>query len=459
MTRHPRALISAGIVSVAIAAAGVVAAAGSARATAVKRYPYTLVDTGTFGGPSSFLDLPGVPVTSQGTLLGQADVSTRDSDYPDCQPPGGCADRYIQQAFTSQNGRLADLGALPGQNSSAIFEQNSGGVGVGFSEDGLTDPFTKTAASVAVMFENGKVVNLGALPGGYESAALSIDNAGQVAGFSSNGIRDRYACSLLRDTPPLFASTAPCGWSTQVRAVLWRHGVISDLGTLGGPDATVSAQNDQGEIAGQSYTSNRPSATTSVPPQAPFLWKNGHMISLGTLGGQSGQANWVNDSGEVVGNSDLRGDRAYNAFLWNGQRMIDLTPHAAKASANWITDQGDVAGYTCATLASGCTAFLWHHGKLTDLASVGGVYPTSVNDLDQVVGAKLNANFEPSIAILWANGRAYNLNLLVAPSSLRMISAEYIDDHGEIVGDGTLPNGDQRAFLLTRNPTVPLPNR
>jgi probable HAF family extracellular repeat protein len=429
-------------------------------------YPYTLVELGTLGGPSSFIPgqfdnrwgEPGVPLSSQGTALGQADLSTRDSDYPHCPPPDGCSDGYIQHAVAWQDGELTDLGALPGQNSSAIFQQNANGVGVGASEDGLTDPFTKTAASAAVMFENGRVTELGALPGGYESAAQNINDQGQVAGLSSNSVRDQYACSILGQTPP-------CGWTTEVRAVVWRNGVISDLGTLGGPDALEVAQNDQGEIAGESYTSDQPSATTSVPTLAPFLWKNGHMINLGTLGGTSGQANWLNDRGEVVGQSNLRGDGTlnYNAFLWNGRRMIDLTPGTERGSATWINDQGDVTGYTCgATLDSPCTGFLWRQGKLTILpatgAGFGGADPTSMNDRDQVVGYELRTNETPVIAALWVNGHPYNLNKLIAPTSLRLTSANYINNQGEIVGYGTLPNGEQRMFLLTRNPAVPLPN-
>jgi probable HAF family extracellular repeat protein len=426
------------------------------------RYAYTLADLGTFGGPSSFIDEPGVPLTSLGTLLGQADLSTRDRDYPHCSPGGGCADRYIQHAAAWLDGTLTDLGALPGQNSSAIFEQNGSGVGVGGSEDGLTDPFTGTAASVAVMFENGKVIKLGALPGGYESLAQDVNDQGQVAGISSNGIRDRYACWIFGNQPP-------CGWTTEVRAVVWRNGRISDLGTLGGPDALVTAENDQGEIAGESYTSNRLSATSSQLPEAPFLWKNGRMINLGTLGGTSGQASWLNDSGEVVGQSNLRGDGLYNAFLWNGRRMIDLTPGMVKASATWINDRGDVTGYTCTTQTSACNPFLWRHGKLTQLPVVDaginlsgaepGVVPNAVNNLDQIVGDEPNSSGNPALAVFWAGGRAYNLNKLIAPSPLRMISANYINDQGDIVGYGTLPNGDKRMFLLTRNPRVPLPKK
>jgi probable HAF family extracellular repeat protein len=455
MTRHPRALISAGIVLVGIATAAVVAAAGSKPAAAAKRYPYTLVDSGTFGGPGSFIDEPGVPITSQGTLLGQADVSTRDSDYARCPSVGLCGDRYIGLAAAWHDGRPIGLGALPGQNSSAIFEENGSGVGVGGSEDGLTDPFTKTTASVAVMFEHGKVIRLRALPGAFESLALDINNDGQVAGFSSRGVRDRYACDLFGETPP-------CGWATQVRAVIWRHGVISDLGTLGGPDAIVAAQNDQGEIAGESYTSDQINADTSLLPQAPFLWRNGRMINLGTLGGHNGQANWLNDRGEVVGQSNLSGDATFNAFRWNGRRMIDLTPRAARSSANWINDQGDVTGWTCASLRSVCTGFLWRQGKLTVLPIVGsgalGAVPHCINDHDQVVGHETDANDKEIMAALWAGGHGYDLNRLVARSSLRMISANYINDRGDIVGYGTLPNGDERMFLLTRNAAVPLPS-
>jgi hypothetical protein len=38
-----------------------------------------------------------------------------------------------------------------------------------------------------------------------------------------------------------------------------------------------------------------------------------------------------------------------------------------------------------------------------------------------------------------------------------MISANYITGQGDIFGHGVLPNGDQRVFLLIRNPGVPLP--
>jgi probable HAF family extracellular repeat protein len=48
------------------------------------------------------------------------------------------------------------------------------------------------------------------------------------------------------------------------------------------------------------------------------------MIDLGTLGGDYGEVNWMNNSGQVVGFSEIAGDAAAHPFLWNGWRMIDL---------------------------------------------------------------------------------------------------------------------------------------
>lgn len=410
------------------------------------QYPYTVIDPGTFGGPNSYFDGPGVPLTSNGTLVGQADTSTLDSDYPNCPPPpGGCPDHYIQHAFTWQDGRLTDLGALSGQNDSAIYELNGSGVGVGSSENGHVDPNTGTAAQVAVIFEHGQVISLGALPGGNESFAQDINDQGQVAGFSSNGILDPY--SMFK-------------WGTETRTFVWRKGVMQDIGDLGGPDTVEQTENERGQIAGQSYTNDTPSPYTGVPTTDPFLWENGHMIDLGTLGGDYGNTSWMNDSGEVVGFSEMAGDKAAQPFLWDGRGMIDLgTLGGAGGSANWINDDGDVAG--AAQLSDGAwNGVLWTHGKTIDLPPVDGApnaFANSLNDQDEVVGTTLDGNFNNLNAILWTGGSAYDLNTLIAPSALHMTSAEYIDDQGDIVADAVLSNGDQRMVLLVPNHAVPLP--
>jgi probable HAF family extracellular repeat protein len=425
------------------AVVSVVAPTSTALATASAHYAYTVVDPGTFGGPQSFLNLPAVPLTPQGTLLGTADTAIPDGDYPDFNPfMVGLPDPYLVHSFESRNGHMTDLGALPGNNSSAVFEVNGNGVGVGMSETATTDPYTGWPADHAVMFKNGQVIDLGTLPGGYESQANDINDRGQVSGFASNAIPDPYS---------LF------GWGTQSRSFIWQNNRLQDIGTLGGPDAVSTTLNNSGQITGQSYANSTANPATGIPTLDPFLWQNGRMQDLGTLGGTVGFANWLNDAGQVVGTSDLAGDNATHPFLWNGTRLIDLgTLGGANGYANSLNDQATVVGK--ADLPDQTHhAFLWKQGHMRDLPPLTGLPCSnagSVNNHDEAVGNSSDCHGVELAAMLWKDGSTYDLNTLVAPSNLHLTTAEYIDDDGEIAGIGRLPNGDEHVFLLIPNRSV-----
>lgn len=418
--------------------------AGTAHAQDAKRYPYTLIDPGTFGGPSNFLDLPGIPFTTQGILLGTADTTTRNHAYDHC--PSNLCDGYEQHAFMWRNGHLTDLGTLPGKNGSSIYGLNSRGVGAGISQNGL-NPVSLLIAGVAVLFKGGRVVSLGTLPGGHVSFAQGISNRGQVAGNSSNGTPDPFSFF---------------NWGTQTRGFAWRNGMMRDLGSLGGADTVENSQNLRGQITGWSYTNNTPNPATGLPTTDPFLWQHGHMTDLGTLGGAFGTANWQNNAGEVVGQSDLAGDQTARPFLWKSGHMHNLgSLGGGFGFANWVNGRGDVVGGSLAA-DHAFHGFLWKNGRMIDLRPVGGApwaFADSVNNRDQVVGNETTTGGgHELLAVLWACGHGYDLNTLVAPNPLRMVSADYINNQGDIVGHGVLPNGDQRLFLLIRNPSVPLPS-
>lgn len=89
---------------------------------------------------------------------------------------------------------------------------------------------------------------------------------------------------------------------------------VTDLGTLDGNRFTSPFRiNDLGQVVGQS------SGTT--PGGSAFLWQNGKMTNLGTLGGSNSVAFDINNSGQVVGNS-LTSSGQTHAFVWQNGKMV-----------------------------------------------------------------------------------------------------------------------------------------
>ncbi len=189
---------------------------------------------------------------------------------------------------------------------------------VGACENGSIDPLSNFPEIDAVVWKNGQIIDLGTL-GGNTSQASAINNRGQVTGLASNTIPDPFNMGL----------GSPTGlWNfgvTQVHAFLWKDGPMQDLGTLGGPDSAGFYVNERGQVAGVSYTSFTPNPGTGIPTQDPFLWDNGTMKDLGTLGGTAGWPWSLNQRGQVVGQSNLAGDTATHPFLWDKKNgMKDL---------------------------------------------------------------------------------------------------------------------------------------
>ena len=264
-------------------AVGVVGQPSAGRVRTVSLH-YDLIDVGTFGGDVGVLNGPAVNIPRTGSVVGSAATAITDADYPQFNV-FGFLDRDLLHAFDWSGGRLHDLGALPGNNSSYVFEENQYGVGAGMFETGAFDSANNYPAGHAVIFDHGKVRDLGTLPGGGESQAMAIDS-GQVAGFAEGGTKDPY--SLL-------------GYAGQSRAFVSRNGRMRDIGTLGGPDAVLVTENAAGQVAGDSYINGTPNASTGVPTDHPYLWTNGRMRDLGTLGGARTATNWLDGRGEVVG--------------------------------------------------------------------------------------------------------------------------------------------------------------
>jgi probable HAF family extracellular repeat protein len=446
-------------------------------APARQHHHYKLIDIGTFGGPRSYFNDLNLTdafgfntafyafadiLNRAGTLVGFADTPTPD---PYAANPNFCyvLDCFITHAYAWRNGTKSDLGTLPGGASSAAFWINSHGWITGNSQIGETDPVIPGLPELrAVIWKDGRIRDLGTL-GGSSSFSQAINDRGQVTGLALNDVPDPFSffyqylyCLPFQICPPN---------ATQTRGFVWdEEEGMQDIGTLGGPDAFPSLINNHGQIAGFSYTDSIPQASNGgFPTLHPFLWEKGKgMKDLGSLGGATtASVNGLNERGEVVGGSFLLGDQVIQPFLWDGKKLSNLVAppflNTANGEAAWINENGEVVGQASVPGVPGpCSpahhAFLWRKGVITDMGSVAGLESSSaafINSTSQIVGAAYSCESPASAAFLWENGSMVDLNTLVpANSLLHLFTASFIDDRGRIGAFGALANGDMHAVLL-----------
>jgi probable HAF family extracellular repeat protein len=167
------------------------------------------------------------------------------------------------------------------------------------------------------LYEGGQITSLGLLGGNYGGAA-DINSSAQIVGY----------CSTASGYVPF----------------LYEHGQMNALSTLGGDQASANAINDRGEVAG--YSSVDPIYNNIVHA---FVYKNGQMSDLGTLGTYS-DASGINNSGQIVGGSRIDDNQFAHAVLYENGAVLDLNSLIAPGSglllvsANDINDLGWIVG-------------------------------------------------------------------------------------------------------------------
>jgi len=332
---------------------------------------------------------------------------------------GSAQNGDILTAEVWYKGRVVDLGqpGLKGQNSQA-FSVNAWGQAVGEAQTGSPDPQSEDFCGFAALglassgttclpflWQDGVMHPLPTL-GGNNGLANQINSTGQTVGMAE------------KDKPD---STCPSGGPQKLefKPVAWQNGTARELPTYAGdPDGNAHAINDSGQAAGGSgvCAAFNPIWLTNLQPLHALLWESGKVVDLGNLGG-TGHGDGImaldlNNHGQVIGSSDLPGDASFHAFLWTHETgMRDLG-----------TVQGDV-----------------------DSAAIG------INDIGQVVGVSLDANFNPR-AFLRQGQEMIDLNTLIpAGSPLYLASACSINAAGEIVGFAFDSSGNVHAYLAVPN--------
>ena len=235
--------------------------------------------------------------------------------------------------------------------------------------------------------------------GGTSSGGNSINDLSWAAGYSRLPNRNRHA-------------------------TLWRSSLLTDLGTLGGPNSSVTwnVKNTQGIIVGISQTADpeplgeawSSAAFYSTPNNVGyinrgFVWQNNQMRGLLPFpGGNNGFTTGANNFGQVVGWAENGvHDNAcvspqvlqFRPAMWTlGPDQIHELPLVAgdsSGAATAINDNGQIVGISgiCDQAVGRRTAkhaVLWQNGTVTDIypnaAAPWWNTPTAINQRGDVVG-------------------------------------------------------------------------
>jgi uncharacterized membrane protein len=293
--------------------------------------------------------------------------------------------------------------------------------------------------------------------GGTNSAANSINERGEPMGTS-------------------FLSG-----NTTMHAALWRDGNVVDLKTLGGPNSAVEwpVENDHGYISGISETSHKdplgestswschaflPDNGSSGDTCVAFVWHDGTMHALPTLGGNNGYGAGMNEGGEIAGWAETkmhdstcvapqvlqflpavwdavtRKVRALPTLRENGKRDPD-------GAATAVNREGDVVGISgrCYQAVGSFTAHhavLWRDGRPIELQTIGGVSwntPTAINDEGQIVGflnrrGKTDRQGNPDfISVIWTDPSEKPTKIGTLPGD-QLSEPTSINNEGAVLG-------------------------
>ena len=307
--------------------------------------------------------------------------------------------------------------------------------------------------------------------GGPTAYLYGSDRISEVRILNEHGVLTGWTTFSTPDPYPDFCWNGDCFLAHTFQ---WRNGAMTDLGALlEGVNSDARWITDNGLIAGDSENGELDPLNPGFPEIRAVLWKHGHIIDLGTLdGGYESVAHAVNSKGQVVGlslntipdpNSIIGsfygvGFQQTRAFLWQNGVMQDLgtLDKGTNAIALLINERGQVAGdsYTSTDPSPSCNyrgnvfplttgGFLWEKGTMTDLGGLGGTCTlvSGLNNRGEVIGFSNLAGDHAYHAFRWepaAQPHLRDLGTLGGSFS----TARAMNESGDVVGDSAL-SGDQ----------------
>jgi probable HAF family extracellular repeat protein len=331
---------------------------------------------------------------------------------------------------------VQDLGVQQPDNLGMAMGLNNYGwtLNMDQSLDHLTISVLYPAVQGTVRISIGDLnIPLGTLGGKNSSINWNgINDPGEAVGMSETSVPDPNGEDI-------------CGFGTHLTCspFLWQNGILKALPTLGGNNGQASAINNSKQAVGYAENgiadSTCPAGTVNFMVDLPVMWNKGIATALPTVGSDpDGVAFGINNQGEAVGYSGTCTGANY-AVLWqNGTAtpLADLGTPGGIAFA--INSRNQIVGQAVNSDGTSLAA-IWQNNTV---AALGGLltgdvasFATSINNRGQVVGSSFSSKATWSHGLLWQNGKMIDLNTVFpASSNLYVINASNINDSGQIAG-------------------------
>ena len=231
----------------------------------------------------------------------------------------------------------------------------------------------------------------------------------------------------------------------QIHALLYKDGVATDLGSLGGSSSRAVAINDLNQVVGWSEIGDG--------TQHAFVSDGTVMTDLGTLGGTKSYAFGINNDGVIVGYSQIAGDTAFHAFKYENGVMTDIGPADDWRTALDVNASGQITGSSPGIPGQEAQAYLYSAGAFTNLGNFGGSSEgRALNDAGVVVGESYFPGDQQAHAFLSDGGPMQDLGTLGGFFSV----AWDINNRGQIVGWADSPINHTTAFIYQDGQMVDL---
>lgn len=415
------------------------------------------------------------------------------NDYGDIA--GNYSIAGVTHGFTLSNGKTTAVDFPNATFTGTYGISNSGDLGGRYTLNGVTHGY---------VYSGGKFTTID-FPGATSTAVDAINSVGDIVGrytlngtvhaFVINGYSPTYTVTDLGVLPGGSFSQASQGNTNNgliagvsdvadgsLHAVLWQYGQTTDLATvgLGGPNSFAIGLNDAGVVVGEAETSDNDKedfcAFGSGFRCAPFVWQNGVMMQLPTLGGPNGAVDTINNAGWIAGIAQTAASdkscvepilHQYQGVIWGplpGQiRVLRPLPGDTVSVPLWMNDQGQTVGTSglCSNTLIvppivGPHAVLWDSdGTPFDLGNLGGTVDITlpavgnrglyINNRGAVVGGSTLAGNKTAHAFVWTRDAGMkDLGVLNGDVNSGALA---INDRGEIVGVSNDEKGNLRPFL------------